>query len=181
MVYVFLATGFEEVEALAPIDILRRANVDVQLVSVTGERIVKGSHNIEIVSDLLFEDADFTEGELFVLPGGMPGTLNLEAHSGLAEILKSAYHAGKLIAAICAAPMVFGKLGLLNGHKATCYPSFEEYLSGAEFSTERVVVSDNVITSRGAGTAMEFGLSLVEKLKGAGDAKKLAEGMLCFS
>lgn len=180
MVYVFFATGFEEVEAIAPIDILRRANVEVRMISVTGEKVVKGSHGIEIVTDSLFEETDFSDGELLILPGGMPGTLNLEAHSDLAELLQFYFQKGKMLAAICAAPMVLGKLGLLNGQRATCYPSFEEYLLGAEFSEDRVVVSENIITSRGAGTAMEFGLALVEKLKGVDEAKKLAEGMLCI-
>ena len=180
MVYIFLATGFEEVEAIAPIDVLRRAGIDVQLISVTGEKVVKGSHGIEVITDSLFEQTDFSDGELLILPGGMPGTLNLEAHADLAELLRFYFQEGKMLAAIYAAPMVLGKLGLLNGQKATCYPSFEEYLLGAEFSEERVVVSNNVITSRGAGTAMEFGLALVEKLKGAEEAKKLQEGMLCM-
>lgn len=179
MVYLFLATGFEEVEALAPVDILRRADIEVQLISVSGEKVVTGSHGIAVTADGLFEETDFSDGELLVLPGGMPGTLNLEAHPDLAELLRFNFQNGKMLAAICAAPMVLGKLGLLNGHRATCYPSYEEFLLGAEFSEERVVVSQNIITSRGAGTAMEFGLALVEKLKGEDVAKKLAVAMLC--
>lgn len=179
MIYAFFANGFEETEAIAPIDIIRRAGLDVKLISVTNELMVTGSHGITIKTEALFSETDFSDAELLLLPGGMPGTKNLDAHAGLCELLQDSAEQGIKMAAICAAPSVFGNLGLLNGEKATCYPGFEEYLIGAEVSTENVVVSSNqFITSRGAGTAMEFGLKIVEVMKGAKIAEELASAII---
>lgn len=177
MVYVFLAEGFEEIEALATVDILRRAEIEVQTVSITDSYKVMGAHKIEVTADKLFIEIE-DNAEMYVLPGGMPGTLNLGAFSPLCSLLKKAKTEGRYIAAICAAPSVFGELGLLDGEKATCYPGFEEKLSGAEVLTHPVVVSNNVITSRGAGTAHLFGFKLTELLKGADIAESLKKGML---
>lgn len=178
MVYLFLATGFEETEALAPTDLMRRAGIKVQLVSITGDTLVTGSHGITVKADSLFEETDFSDGELLVLPGGMPGTRNLDAYADLRELLQFFFYNGKKIAAICAAPMILGNLGILNGAKATCYPGYEDYLIGADFKSEKVVYSDPFVTSRGMGTSIEFGLKLVEILKGKEIAEKLSGSII---
>ncbi|MBR5420399.1 MAG: DJ-1/PfpI family protein [Lachnospiraceae bacterium] len=161
-VAIFLADGFEEVEAIAPIDILRRGGVEVSTVSVMGRTEVKGSHDIYVQADMLLEDLDFGAQDMLILPGGGLGTQNLRACEPLLEKVKEFDAAGKYIAAICAAPTVFGQLGLLKGKRATCYGGMEEQLTGAEKSTEAVVVDGHIITSRGMGTATLFGLKLLE-------------------
>ena len=162
-VYVFLAEGFEEMEAVTPVDLLRRVNVDAKFVSITGSKAVTGAHGITYMADLLFEEIE-EDADMLVLPGGMPSTTNLMAHEGLAELLVKQYDSHKWVAAICAAPMVLGALGIVMGRFATIYPGMEEYLVGADISTEEVVVSGNVITSRAPGTAIPFALKLVEVL-----------------
>ena len=178
MIYAFFANGFEESEAIVPIDIMRRAGLEVKLISITNELMVTGSHGITIKTEELFDNVDFSDAELLFLPGGMPGTKNLDAHAGLCELLQSTAEKGVKLAAICAAPMVLGNLGLLNGEKATCYPGFEEYLLGATFVKEEVVVSNQFITSRGAGTSMALGLKIVEILKDEKIAKELAGAII---
>ncbi|MBR3519198.1 MAG: DJ-1/PfpI family protein [Paludibacteraceae bacterium] len=175
--FVFLADGFEETEAIAPIDVMRRAGFNVVTVSIMGRKQVKGSHGINVEADALFEQTDFSAAGMLVLPGGMPGTKNLAAHEGLAKLLTAAAGKDVILGAICAAPSVYGGLGLLKGEKATCYPGFEEYLTGAEVKKEPVVVSNQFVTSRGAGTAMRFGLALVAKVKGQSFADELAAAM----
>ena len=175
--FVFLADGFEETEAIAPIDIMRRAGFNVTTVSIMGRKQVKGSHGINVEADALFEQTDFSVAGMLVLPGGMPGTKNLAAHEGLAKLLTAAAGKDVILGAICAAPSVYGGLGLLQGEKATCYPGFEEYLTGAEVKKEPVVVSNQFVTSRGAGTAMRFGFALVAKVKGQSFADELAAAM----
>lgn len=162
-VYVFLAEGFEEMEAVTPVDLLHRANVEAKLVSITGNKAVTGAHGVTYQADLLFEEID-DDADMLILPGGMPGTLNLQAHTGLAELLIKQYDARKWIAAICAAPMVLGALGITMGRNATIYPGMEEHLVGAFPSTDEVVVDGNVITSRAPGTAIPFALKLIEVL-----------------
>jgi 4-methyl-5(b-hydroxyethyl)-thiazole monophosphate biosynthesis len=165
-VYVFLAEGFEEMEAVTPVDLLRRVQegvVDVKLVSVTGNKAVTGAHGITYMADLLFEEIE-DDADMLVLPGGMPGTTNLMAHEGLAELLVKHYNDRKWVAAICAAPMVLGALGIVMGRWATIYPGMEEYLVGADISKEEVCVSGNVITSKAPGTAIPFALKLIEVL-----------------
>ncbi len=166
--YVFLATGFEEVEALAVVDILYRSKIDVKMISITGENIVTSSHGISIMADLLFDDIKDTQADLLFLPGGMPGTTNLGDHSGLCQMLTEHFNAGKHIAAVCAAPSVLGKLGFLKGKKATCFPGFEDKLEGATVLTDdrsiRVVSDGNITTSRGMGTSVELGLELIKIL-----------------
>ena len=162
-VYVFLAEGFEEMEAVTPVDLLRRVNVDAKFVSITGSKAVTGAHGITYMADLLFEEIE-DDADMLVLPGGMPGTTNLMAHEGLAEFLVKQYDSHKWVAAICAAPMVLGALGIVMGRFATIYPGMEEYLVGADLSNEEVCVSGNVITSKAPGTAVPFALKLVEVL-----------------
>lgn len=166
--YAFLATGFEEVEALAVIDVLKRANIDVTMVSIMDDKLVTGSHNISIMADALFADILDSDADLYFLPGGLPGTTNLGGHEGLCSLLKEKFAEGRHMAAVCAAPSVFGQLGFLNNKKATCYPSFEDKLIGATPLTEdravRVVTDGNVTTSRGMGTSIELGLELVSIL-----------------
>lgn len=163
-VSIFLAEGFEEVEALTPADLLRRAGAEVTLVSVTDKREVAGSHGIVITADQMFDAMDFTDTELLILPGGMPGTLHLKECGPLLELLKDFNEKGRKLAAICAAPTVLGAAGILNGKKATCYPGMEDGLTGAQAADERVVVDGNITTSRGVGTAIPFALSLTAQL-----------------
>lgn len=178
MVYVFLANGFEEIEALTAVDLMRRASIDVETVSIMDSKVVTGSHRISVQADRLYDEADFDACEMMVLPGGMPGTTNLCAHKALNEKLIEFHSAGKNIAAICAAPMVFGRAGILQGHEATIYSGMEDELTGAVVKNDRVVVSGNVITSKGPGTAMDFALMLIEILKGKEAADKVAKGLL---
>lgn len=177
-VYIHLAEGFEEIEAITIIDVLRRAGIAVQVVSVSGTRLVKGAHQIGIQSDLLFEEVDYKSGTMIVLPGGMPGTDHLNQHVGLkGEILKY-YHEGKYIAAICAAPIILGDLGILHGVKAVCYPGYEGRLKGAVLKESPFVTDQTIITGRGAGVALHFSLEIVRILKGDQLALKLKNGML---
>jgi len=178
MVYVHLADGFEEIEALAVVDLLRRAGIETWTVSITGRLPVEGSHEIKVIADFLFEDAVYGNCEMIVLPGGMPGTKNLDAHNGLREKIYSFNNQGKWLAAICAAPMVLGHAGVLKGKKATCYPGFEKELEGAIFVTDPVISDGHVITSRGAGTAMAFALKIIEELKGKKASDDIAKATL---
>lgn len=165
-VSIFLAPGFEEVEALTPIDLLRRAGAQVTIVSIGEEKAVTGSHRITVTADKLFEEMDFSDQDMLILPGGQPGTNNLKACKKLRDLLENANNQEKLLAAICAAPTVFGDMGLLKGKKATCYPGCEDGLIEAEYMTDRVVTDGNITTSRGVGTAIPFALSLIEQLFG---------------
>lgn len=176
--YIFLADGFEEIEGLTVVDILRRAGIQIQMVSIMGRTAITGSHGIQVEADLLFEDGDLKDADLYVLPGGMPGTRHLGAHEGLGCLLKEAAEAGKKVAAICAAPSVLGGLGILEGKRAVCYPGFEEKLTGAKVSMDPVMVSENVITSRGMGTAIPFALKLTAELLGQETADKLAASII---
>ena len=175
---VFLADGFEEIEAISIIDILRRAGVEVTIVSITTYYVAKGAHNVKVDTDDIFENINFLSYDMLVLPGGMPGAENLNNHEGVREQLKAFATEGKEIAAICAAPMVLGDLGLLEGKNATCYPSFEPTLKGANVSSDAVVVDGNITTGKGPGYAFEFALTLVEKLVGADVRKQVESGML---
>lgn len=172
-VAVFFATGHEEIEALTVVDLLRRAGIETNMISITGELEVTGSHNITIQMDKLFEEENYDEYDIVVLPGGMPGTKNLEAYEPLMNLLKDRVAQNKMIAAICAAPTVFGHAGFLKGKKACCYPDMEDGLLGAEVSYNEVEVDGNVITSRGMGTAIPFGLKLVSLLQGKASADAL--------
>ena len=178
MIYVHLADGFEEIEAFTIVDLLRRAEIETETVSIMGKLSVTGAHGIKVAADLLFEDAIYDSCEMIVLPGGMPGATNLDEHDGLREKIYSFNNQGKWLAAICAAPLVFGHAGILKGKKATCYPSFEKELEGAEVVEDAVVSDQKVITSRGPATAMAFALKIIEELKGKEKAKEVAEGLL---
>ena len=173
-VFIFLADGFEEIEAITPIDIFRRAGIEVTIISVTAEKLVRGSHNISILADKLFSEADYSANDLLYLPGGMPGTRNLGAHEGLKALILKQAGDNKKIAAICAAPSVLGKLGLLKGKEAICYPGFEDQLDGAILSKEKIVESGSISTAKGAGVALRFALKLVEILKGKALAEQIA-------
>lgn len=175
---VFFAEGFEEIEALTVVDLCRRAGIDTLMVSVAGQKAVTGSHKIAVAMDAAFEDVDFTQLDMIVLPGGMPGTKNLEAHSGLMTQVDAFYAAGKGVAAICAAPSILGHRGLLKGRKACSYPGFEKELEGAEVVYDSVAVSDHVITSRGMGCAIDFSLAIIEALCEKETAEKMAEAII---
>ena len=177
---VFLADGFEEIEAIAPIDIMRRAGIEVTTISVTATKEVSGAHDILLQADCLFGQIDFSNADLLFLPGGMPGTKNLEAHDGLKQLLLKHANEGKKLAAICAAPSILGKLGLLKGKEAVCFPGFEETLKGAILSDKKVVQSGNIITGKAAGAAVEFGLKLVENLKGKSAAEQVGSSIFAF-
>lgn len=180
MIYIYLADGFEEIEALFPLDLFRRAGLDAKTVSVTEKREVTGSHGITVRTDLTVKDGEYNpkEAELIMLPGGMPGTLNLETSAELHAALDYAYESRKIIAAICAAPSVIGKKGFLKDRKATAYPGFEEYLIGRIPTDEKCVKDGNIITAAGAGVAMEFGLKIIETLCGADTAKKIKNAII---
>ncbi len=179
MVLVFLANGFEETEAIAPIDILRRDGRKVVTVGI-GEEVITSSHGVTVATDTTEIDAvPDDEIEMIVLPGGMPGTLNLEKSRTVQDFIDYCAANGKYIGAICAAPSILGKKGMLKGRKATCFPGFEEFLEGAEFTGAPVEHDGNIITARGAGVALEFGLKLVEVLSGKAASDKLREAMRC--
>lgn len=175
---IFFAEGYEEIEALTVVDMCRRAGINIQMVSVTGERMVTGSHKIAVEMDMLFEEVDFDGLDMIVLPGGMPGTLNLEAHAGLMARVDDFNREGRGLAAICAAPSILGHKGLLKGRKACSYPGFEKDLEGAEVVFDSVAVSDHVITSRGMGCAIDFSLAIISKLCGEEDAERLAKAII---
>ena len=175
---VFFAEGYEEIEALTVVDICRRCGLGVDMVSVTEELMVTGSHGIGVRMDKGFSSADFQEYDMAVLPGGMPGTKNLEAHEGLMAQVDAYYAGGKYVAAICAAPSIFGHRGILKGRRACCYPGIEAHLEGAEVTAGPVEIADNVITSRGMGSAMDFALAIVEVLCGKEKAQEMAEAVV---
>lgn len=175
---VHLAEGFEEVEAVSIIDVLRRAGLETLVVSVTGQLEVTGSHGIRITADRLFEETDYASVGMIVLPGGMPGASHLKEHAGLGEQILHFDRESMPLAAICAAPLVFGHLGILKGHQATCYPGFENQLTGARVTGADVEISGHVITGKGAGVALQFALKIVEVLKGKSFARELAGKML---
>ncbi len=160
------------------VDLLRRVGIDVTTVSITGQYTIHGAHGIDVKADRLFDEMTYDEQDMLVLPGGMPGTLHLGEHKALEMLLRKFYQEKRYIAAICAAPSVFGKYGFLNGRKATSYPGFEGELVGSEVVQDDVVVDDFVITSRGMGTAIAFSLSLIEQLIDADTAKKLGEAII---
>ena len=173
MIYMFLAEGFEEVEALAPLDIIRRAGLEIKTVGV-GAKTVVGSHGIPVTADITVEELADNAPDMVILPGGMPGTKNLDASKTVHTAIDLAKEQGAYMAAICAAPMILGKLGLLRGKNAVCYPGFEEYLDGAILPDKKVVRDGKVITAKGMGAAIEFGLSIVSALKDEKAADDLA-------
>lgn len=178
-VAVLLADGFEEIEALTAVDLLRRAQIYVDTVSITEEYMVHGAHGINIQTEDLFDEVNFAEFDMIVLPGGMPGAENLEKHEGVRRVIMDFYETGKYIGAICAAPSILGGLGLLKGRRAACYPSVEDKLSGAVIQKVPVIQDGTVITSRGAGTAIDFALKLVEVMTDKIKSEEIAD-MIVF-
>jgi 4-methyl-5(b-hydroxyethyl)-thiazole monophosphate biosynthesis len=175
-----LAPGFEEIEAITPVDILRRAGLVVQTVAVLPDaqtKSVVGAHKLSILCDLNIQEAELMTAELVVLPGGMPGTLNLENNKHLLQSLTFRMENDLPVAAICAAPSILGNLGLLNGRKVTCYPGYEDRLIGATCLSDPVVVDNKLITSKGPGTAIAFALALVSLLRGPQVAESIAAAM----
>lgn len=163
MIYVFLADGFEEIEALAPVDILRRCGLDVTTVSVSDEIIVEGAHGIPVVAETLFDEVDLTDADALIVPGGMPGAATLAAHTGVQHALVAQAAKGGVCCAICAGPMGLGQLGLLRGQRATCYPGFEDQLEGATCTGALVEESGQFITAKGPGAAAEFGFTIASR------------------
>ena len=176
MIYVFLAEGFEEMEALAPVDMLRRVGVPVTTVGVD-QKEVRGAHNITIVADCLAVDVLLDDIEGVILPGGMPGTLNLEKNEMVQKAIDYCVEQNKLICAICAAPSILGHKGILKGKRVTCFPGFEKDCEGAKMQPDCVVVDGTIITAKGAGCAMLFGAAVIAYLKGQETAEKLLQDM----
>lgn len=177
-VYLFLADGFEEIEALTVVDILRRGGVEIKTVSIMESKTVEGAHGIKVEADLMFNKKDYADADMLVLPGGGPGTQRLKEHKDLNGLIIKAEADGKYLAAICAAPSVFGLAGILDGLNAVCYPGFELQLIGATIGKDNVVKDGKVITSKSAGTAMEFSLTLLESLEGKDIMNKVKESIL---
>lgn len=178
MIFVHLADGFEEVEAVTVIDLLRRAGIDVTTVSIMGRKEVFGAHDINIEADMLFESADYDDCEMMILPGGGGGAANLDGHEGVVKNLEHFYKNGKWIAAICAAPMILGHHGIFNGQKATIYKGMESELKGAVYIDQKVVVDGHIITSQGPATAMDFALKIIEIIKGKDISQRIADDLL---
>lgn len=179
MIYVFLAQGFEEVEALAPIDLLRRCGKEVITVGVN-DNIIVGSHNIPIVTDTITQEIKLDDTlEMIVFPGGMPGTINLENNPAVQEAIDFCVKNDKFIGAICAAPSILGHKGILKNKKAVCFEGFENQLEGADVSKDSVMADGNIITARGAGVAVQFGLKLVEVLISKERSDTLKAAILC--
>lgn len=177
MIYLFLAEGFEEIEALAPLDILRRAGQCVKTVGVTGSTVT-GAHAIPVVCDVTV-DSLAEQPEAVILPGGMPGTLNLEKSETVCRLVRQTYEQGGLVCAICAAPSILGHMGLLAGKRATCFPGFEKDLLGAELSPDSVCRDGNIITAKGAGVALDFGFCITQALCGAETAQQIHDAIQC--
>lgn len=175
---IFFGTGFEEIEALTVVDLCRRADIEIDMISITGEMQVTGSHGITVGMDKLYDQVDFDNVDMIILPGGMPGTKNLEVYEPLMHQLDAFMEAGKCISAICAAPSIFGHRGYLKGKDACSYPAFESHLEGARVLDVPAVVCDNITTGRGMGAAIDFGLAIVERYKGEDCADELAKAIV---
>ena len=177
-VYVFLADGFEDVEALIPIDVFRRGGLDVTTVSIMGDYVVETAHGVRIFADTLIEDVDTSDADLLFLPGGMPGASNLYAHEGVRKAVTNQFAAGRKVAAICASPaVVLAPLGILDGKRATCYPGFEQALTKATYTGDLVTVAGNVTTGEGPAAAFPFAYELLAQLVDQQTADQIAEGM----
>ena len=174
MVYMFLGTGFEETEAIAPLDLLRRANIEVKTVGLNGPVII-GSHGIPVVADMEIAGLDISDAEMVILPGGLGGVASIRACAPAMEALKKVWEAGKFTAAICAGPTVLADLGIVNGKNATCYPGCEDGMGSAKMVAEAAVWDGKLITGTSAGCAVPFGLKLIEALKGTEEAKRIAD------
>ncbi len=177
MVHVYLADGFEPIEGLCPVDLMRRAGIEVVTISINETTTVKAAHGITVIADTTVSELDGTIPELVMLPGGMPGTLNLGACRAVTDAVMAAWKAGAFVAAICAAPSVLGSLGLTAGREAICYPGFEDKLEGARLSEHSVVRDGKLITAIAMGASVEFGLALIEALRGKALADKIKESV----
>lgn len=175
---IFMADGCEEIEGLTVVDILRRAKMECVMISICEKKEITGSHGIVFHADALAEEVDFAEFDGIVLPGGMPGTLHLGENKSVNEVIEKFAAAGKLVAAICAAPSVLGAAGILNGKRATCHPGFEEKLSGALLCEDKVVVDANIITSRGMGTAIPFALEILRYFTDDAAVEQIKKGLV---
>ena len=177
-VYVFLANGFEDVEALIPVDVLRRGGIEVVTVSITDFPLVTSAHGVNIETDIMYEQGDFSDADMIILPGGMPGASNLYDHKGVCKAVVDLFAAGGKVAAICAAPaVVLAPLGVLDGKKATCYPGFESALTEATYTGDLVTVDGNVTTAEGPAAAFPFAYELLSQLSNRQTADQIAEGM----
>lgn len=175
---IFFAEGYEEIEALTVVDICRRCGLTIDMVSITEDKTVKGAHDIEVQMDKTFAEVDFDAYDMLVLPGGGNGTKNLEAFEPLMKQVDAFYAADKYVAAICAAPSIFGHRGMLKGKRACSYPSFESHLEGAEVTAGPVEIAENVITSRGMGTSIPFALAIVSVFCGHNAAEEMAKTII---
>lgn len=180
--FVFLADGFEDIEALSPVDVLRRAEMPVKTVSITASKQVTSSHGVTVTADLIFDPALFKDPEWLILPGGMPGAANLYEFAPLQGVLRAQFERrGGRIAAICASPaVVLGQMGLLKGRKATCYPGFEDLMEGAEPVSDRVVTDDKFVLASGPALALKWALAIVAAEKGKEKSDSVATGMLLY-
>lgn len=177
-VYEFLADGFEEIEALGPVDVLRRGGVEVNTVSVSGTLTVTSAHGVKVQADMLLADADLADAALLLIPGGMPGAQNVDECEAVRRALLAQNNAGRRIGAICAGPMVLGHLGILKGRRATCYPGFDKELDGAEYTADPITVDGNIITGKGPGATLDYAYTLLEMFKGERVTRMMKEGMM---
>ena len=178
MIYAFLADGFEDVEALGVIDVCRRAALEVKTVSIMPTEVVESAHGVKIIADSLFDDNEYSDASMLFLPGGMPGASNLDAHEGLRKVILAHNEAGKPLAAICAAPLVYGRLGLAKGKNMTCYPGFEKFLTGAKYTASLIEIDKNMFTGKGPAAALALGYAIVEYFCGKETANDLRAGMM---
>ena len=179
MVYIALANGFEEIEALTVIDVIRRAGIDISSFSITSDKEVMGAHGITVIADCTLPKADLAKSEFVILPGGMPGAANLRNCAKLCQELTKRANNSQNIAAICAAPFILGELGILKNKRATCYPGFENKLEGCIYTGAMVEQDDNIITGKGPAAAMDFALKIVETMADKKTSDDIATGMLC--
>ena len=177
-VYIFFADGFEDIEGLTVVDLMRRAGIDIQTVSIKETKEIRTSHGIDLLTDRTFGECDFSDADMLVIPGGMPGTKHLGECKPLVSLLQRQAAANKNIAAICAAPSVLGQAGLLNGYKATCYPGFEQFLTGATVTGDNVTVDRNITTGKGPGAAISFATAIITQIAGEEKAREVTSGML---
>ena len=180
MIYMFIAEGFEEIEALCPLDLIRRAGLDIVTVGIGGKSIT-GAHSITVqpdISDIEFDAMADKSADMIFLPGGMPGTLNLAKSKTVIDSVRNAWDCQKYIAAICAAPSILGDMGILNGKQAICYPGFEDRLVGATISSDKVVLDGKILTAAGMGAALDMGLKIVEIFCGAKKAQDLRHAVI---
>jgi len=177
-VILHLADGFEEIEAITPIDVLRRAGCDVKTVSISGKNAVTSRRNVTIMADKLFSDSDYEQADMIILPGGQPGADNLNSHEGLKNQIVAFNNKSKWVAAICAAPLVLGSAGILKGKNATCFPGTEPLLIGANCTGNPVEIDGNIITGKGPGVALLFSLTLAEKLVGKEKSEEIKKAMI---